>query len=131
VATIILSIKPEYVEKIFAGVKTYEFRRRLPKKDVNKIVIYCTNPIKKILGEVEVTDIVSDHPQYLWERTKEQAGVSYLNYKKYFSGCNVAYAYHLGKAFKYSIPKKLSDFNIHKPPQSFIYLSDDITMNVE
>ncbi|MFR5844991.1 MAG: ASCH domain-containing protein [Oscillospiraceae bacterium] len=31
-ATILLSIKPEYANKIFDGQKHYEYRKRIPKK---------------------------------------------------------------------------------------------------
>ena len=36
-ATILLSIKPEYVERIFNGSKKYEFRKHLPQEKVDKI----------------------------------------------------------------------------------------------
>lgn len=47
---IILSIHPEYVEKILAGEKTVELRRLLPRQNVEKIYIYSTSPVKKIVG---------------------------------------------------------------------------------
>ena len=37
--TIILSIKPQYVEKILDGTKKYEYRTRIPKSNINKIII--------------------------------------------------------------------------------------------
>ena len=36
-ATILLSIKPEYVERIFNGSKKYEFRKYLTQEKVEKI----------------------------------------------------------------------------------------------
>ena len=38
-STILISIKPEYVEKIFDGSKKYEYRRRLANKAVDKILV--------------------------------------------------------------------------------------------
>jgi predicted transcriptional regulator len=52
--TILLSIKPEFVKQIFAGTKRYEFRRRLPKEEVGKLVIYATNPVKQVMGEIKL-----------------------------------------------------------------------------
>lgn len=45
---VLLSINPEYVEKIFSGIKKYEYRRSIFKNEaVDTIVIYSTSPIKK------------------------------------------------------------------------------------
>ena len=42
--SILLSIKPDYVEKIFSGDKKYEFRTRISKEPVDKIYIrYCSS----------------------------------------------------------------------------------------
>lgn len=35
-AVILLSIKPEYAEKIFAGTKKYEYRRHIASEKVEK-----------------------------------------------------------------------------------------------
>lgn len=43
---ILLSIKPEYVEKIIKGEKLFEFRRTVPKRKVDVVVIYSTFPEK-------------------------------------------------------------------------------------
>lgn len=120
--TILLAINPEYVEKIFAGTKKYEFRKRLPSRAIDKILIYSTAPIMKVVGEVQIVETISSSPTALWERTKKFAGISREKYRKYFKGCKVAYAFQLGQVIKYDPPKELQDFNISSPPQSFIYL---------
>lgn len=120
---ILLSINPEYVERIFAGSKKYEFRKRLANKTVDKILMYSTAPIMKVVGEVQIVETISASPTALWECTKKFAGISRDKYRKYFKGCKVAYAYRLGQVIRYDPPKELSAFNISLPPQSFIYLS--------
>ena len=120
--SILLSINPEYVEKILAGSKKYEFRKRLANRTVDKILMYSTAPIMKVVGEVEVVKTRSSAPSALWEYTKKFAGISRDKYRKYFKGCKVAYAYQLGKVIQYNSPKELSEFSIDLPPQSFIYL---------
>jgi predicted transcriptional regulator len=122
VGAILLPIKPEYVESIFLGSKIYEFRRRLPKKAVAKIVIYCTSPIGKVLGEAKVLGIVSGDLNAIWDATKNGAGITHSAYLRYFNNCEVANAYNIGDVVKYIRPKELVDFNIDKPPQSFVYL---------
>ena len=74
--TILLSVNPEYVDKIFAGSKKYEFRKRLANRDVDKIIIYSTMPVMKVVGEVQVIKTISASPTALWEYTKKFAGIS-------------------------------------------------------
>ena len=73
---ILLSIKPEYANKIISGEKKFEYRTRVPIKTVSTIVFYSTAPIGKVIGEVEVLEIISGTPSSLWERTKKDAGIS-------------------------------------------------------
>ncbi|MDI9519327.1 MAG: hypothetical protein QM266_08430 [Bacillota bacterium] len=119
---ILLSIKPEYVKNIFKGVKLYEYRRRIPKKNIAKIIVYSTYPVMKVIGEVEVINLISGTPNYVWEVTKNNSGISKEKYQRYFEGCEKAYAHKLGKTTLYEEPKPLSDFGITNAPQSFIYI---------
>ena len=50
----LISINPQHVENIFNGTKKYEYRKIRCKQDVDKIIIYSTYPIKKIVGEAKV-----------------------------------------------------------------------------
>ena len=81
---VLLSIKPEYAEKILNGEKKFEFRRVLPKnKEVDKVVIYATMPIGKIIGEFEIADFISESPIQLWQLTEEFAGISFHFFESY------------------------------------------------
>ena len=70
---ILLSIKPEFVERIMDGSKIYEFRKRKCSKDINGIIIYSTAPVKKVVAEAEVSGILEGTPEQVWEKTKSQA----------------------------------------------------------
>lgn len=122
---ILLSINPEYVERILLGKKKYEYRRRLANDDIEAIIIYATSPIMKIVGEVKVTGKIEMAPSSLWEHTKGNAGISRRKYREYFAGCKKAYAYKLGIANEYKTKKLLNDIGIKQAPQSFIYLTDE------
>ena len=130
-ASILLSIKPEYVERILSGSKKYEFRKRLANKSVDKILMYSTAPTMKVVGEVQILETISASPTALWESTKEFAGISRNKYREYYKGCKVAYAYQLGQVTRYEPPKELIEFNVKFPPQSFIYLSKEQSENEE
>ena len=123
-STILLSVKPEYADRIFRGIKLYEYRKCLPQKQINKIIIYATFPTMKIIGEVNVIGILSGSRTAIWEKTKKNAGISRVKYREYFKGCKIAYAHQLENAITYDVPKTLEDLGIAFPPQSFIYIGE-------
>ena len=123
-ATIMLAIKPKYVEQIFAGKKKYEFRRKLAGTSVSKILIYETSPVSKVVGEAQVIKSISLNKTNLWSLTKQNAGLSKEEFDMYFSNVEIACAYELGEVKKYSQPKLLSDYGIEQAPQSFIYMNN-------
>ena len=121
-STIMLSIKPIYVERIFNGTKKFEYRRRLAGTSVGKILIYEPSPVSQVVGEARVVRSISLSKSNLWTLTKQYAGLSKEEYDKYFSDVEVACAYELGKVTRYSPPRPLSDYNIEQAPQSFLYI---------
>lgn len=120
--TLVLSIKPEYLQRILDGTKKYEFRKRIPKEKVSKLVFYCTAPTQQIVAWANVLDIISASPAEIWKQTSEVAGISAEKYNEYFEGCERAYAYRLGNVCQYDAPKSLEDFDLTAPPQSFVYV---------
>jgi len=65
---ILLSVKPEYAEKILEGKKKYEFRRIIFKRnDIQKVYIYSTSPISKIIASFEIEQILKDSPEKIWK----------------------------------------------------------------
>lgn len=120
---VLLSIKPEFVEKIFAGTKRYEFRKSLFKRsDVKHVVIYASAPIKRVVGEFEIEDIISDDVDTIWELTRKHSGITKALYNSYFQNRKIANAIRIGHLTKYEKARQLSDFNIHQAPQSFCYI---------
>ena len=120
---ILLSIKPEYVERILQKKKTYEFRKRLPACNVDVIHIYCTYPVMKVVAKVRVTEVLKASPTSLWEKTKHCAGISRSNYRQYFRGCKIAYAFSLGELTVFDSPKDINEYGLSAPPQSFVYVA--------
>lgn len=120
---VLLSIKPEFVEKIFAGTKKYEFRKTLFKRnDVKHIVIYASAPVKRVVGEFEIKDILSDDVECIWEQTKNYSGITKEFYNSYFQNKKTANAIQIGRLKKYEKTRPLSDYNIQQAPQSFCYI---------
>ena len=121
---ILLSIHPEYVDKILSGEKTFEFRTRIPKEEISSMLIYETSPIKKIVAQAEVIRIWSLPPEKLWDIYKKQAGISKGDYAEYFKGRDIAHAYQLGKIEVFPTPMDLKVFDIQYPPQNYVYIND-------
>lgn len=119
---ILISINPEFVQKIISGEKRFEFRTRVAKKKVQKILIYCTSPVMKVLAEAEIRGILALSPEELWAKASEYAGISKERFFKYFAGRKIAYAYELGKVTSYRTGKSLSEFGCKSAPQSFVYV---------
>lgn len=120
---IILSIKPQFVEKIFAGEKRYEFRRSIfANPEVKTVVIYSSSPIGKVVGEFDIDIILHDAVASLWQKTQKQSGISEAYFTQYFTGKEKGFALKIKNAKRYDQPKCIrKDFN-RLPPQSFVYL---------
>ena len=121
---LLLSIKPEYVDRILVGTKKYEYRKRLAKESFDKIYIYSTSPVMKVVGAVEVLGRLERSPSALWEETKTKAGISRAKYREYFKNCKKAYAYQLGEVTVFDVPLDLNDLGISAAPQSFVYIEE-------
>ena len=119
---ILIPINPVHVEKILLGTKKYEYRKITPKKNIDKMLIYSTSPIKKVVAEVEILDILTGDKEKIWEQTKNNSGIDKKFYDEYYKNKEIAVAYKLGKVIKYEKEKELSEFNINYYPQSFVYL---------
>ena len=118
---IIISINPEHVNNIINGTKKYEYRTKAAKKDVNKLIIYETMPIKKVVAEAEIVAVLALDPNALWEKTKEYSGITKKFFDEYFKNRKIAYAYKLGRIKVYDEPKALAEFGLKSAPQSLEY----------
>ncbi len=121
---VLLSINPEYAEKILHGEKKYEFRRIIFKDPaIKKVIIYASSPVKKVIGEFEIDCILSLDTCILWEKTMKYSGIDKSFYDSYFYGKEIGYAIKIKKVKRYSRYLDLEDYDINQAPQSFMYLS--------
>jgi Uncharacterized conserved protein len=120
---VLLSIKPEFVNKIFSGDKKYEYRKTIFKrKDINKVVVYATAPISRIVGEFEIESILFDDVNSLWEETKAHSGIDKEFFFEYFTEKEKGYAIKIKSYEKYQRSRELGDVYYSVPPQSFAYI---------
>ena len=120
---VLLSIKPEFALKIFNGSKRYEFRRAIFKnRNVDRVIVYASNPTKLIIGEFEIEDIIHDELPDLWAKTKSHAGISKKRFFDYFINRSKGYAIEVKTTRMYDNPVSLNSLMVSSPPQSFMYL---------
>lgn len=121
---VLLSIKPEYAEKILNGTKRFEYRKAAPKNpDARTVVIYATMPVGKVVGEFEIAAVLRACPDALWERTKTASGISRAFFEEYFCGRDEAVALAVREPKRYLKPLELEEVSgSSTPPQSFRYL---------
>lgn len=119
---VILSIKPEFVDRILNGTKRFEFRRTIFKEPVQSVVIYSTKPVGQVVAEFDIERIHRLPVAELWNTTKDYAGISHQRFLDYFQGKEFGYAIEIGKVNEFEHPLSLlSDFGV-TPPQSFVYV---------
>lgn len=136
---ILISIKPEWVEKILNGEKTIEIRKSIPKcKLPCKVYIYCTkgkdlwmhNKETIILGNTNLTSYLLngkvvaefilkhfnkfDYDGLVFYEMKDlmlkQSCLTDLELKKYAKN-KTCYAWHIKSLKIYDNPKELSEFD--------------------
>jgi len=127
---LLLSIHPEHADKIFAGEKTVEFRRRPPRVVEGEwVLVYVSSPRKALVGAFQVQGLLEDAPGRLWQRTESRAEISRERFDTYYAGASVAYGILIAKAITFApalplskIRERLPGFH---PPQSYRYMTDD------
>jgi len=128
---VLLSVKPKYAEKIVEGKKKYEFRRAIFKKqNIEKVYIYSSSPVSKIVAVFEIEKILKDSPEKIWTLCQKYAGISKRDFFDYFKNSETAFAIEIG--YVDSFKEHIDPFKIienFKPPQSFYYLPSTFQHN--
>ena len=123
--SVLLSIKPQFAEKIFSGLKKFEFRRVIFKsKAVSRVIVYASSPVCRVVGEFEIGRILSLRKHSLWKQTEAGSGIEKSYFDEYFHGKEEGFAIQIRRPKKYASPKPLKDIiGGDRPPQSFRYLA--------
>lgn len=135
---VLISIRPDWVEKILSGEKTLEVRKTRPKLEAPfKVYIYCTNSgvamgmrgkHGKVIGEFACDNIATynydycPHPEIgmdydcgdsWWEiddEDLESACLSEKEFRYYAFGRKEMYGWHISNLEIYDTPKELPQF---------------------
>jgi predicted transcriptional regulator len=120
---VLLSIKPDFAERIFDGSKKYEFRKAIFKNpQVKTVVVYASSPVQRVIGEFDIETILIDEPATLWEETKEYSGITEEFFFEYFNERRIGYAIKIKETRRYKKSRCLRTRYNKTPPQSFCYV---------
>lgn len=125
---VILSIRPTFCKMIFSDQKVYEYRKRIfSRKDVDKVYVYATKPICRIVGYFAIDAMIENKKSYMWEKAHKDGGISKEYFDAYFKNSDTAYAIKIGQVVKLDTlidPKSvIKDFHA---PQNFMYVDYDL-----
>ena len=128
---VVLSVKPAYSEKIFAGHKTVELRRRFPVSAPSGAVayIYSTSPVKAMIGTASIRDVLKLPVEQIWTEFESTALIERPHFDKYFDGLDHGFALMFNDVRTFSRPLPLSELRERfgfEPPQSFLYAKRDL-----
>lgn len=125
----LLSIKPEFGEKILEGEKEYEFRKTVFKdpSKVDNIIMYASSPVQRIIGFFSISKVIEGRPEDLWNRFKDQSGIDDRGrFLDYFAGRKTGYAIEIENVVPLSQPVDPSSYiDDFQPPMSFNYVNGE------
>ena len=129
--SVVLSINPEYANKILSGQKTVELRRRFPLLWPEKVTayIYATSPVKAMIGAAQILDVLKLPLEDIWSQYQNEASIQLAHFENYFSGLTEGYALILGDPQSLGKPFRLKDLQTELdfcPPQSFLYAKPEL-----
>lgn len=121
---VLLSVKPRFAEAILAGKKTFEFRRALFRRtDIRTVVLYASSPVRRVVGEFHLEDVLTFALDELWEITCPGGGIERSYFDQYFAGRTTGHALKVRRPQRYRRPLHLcDDLGVDRAPQSFMYL---------
>jgi predicted transcriptional regulator len=126
----LLSIKPEYSEKIFAGQKKFELRKkRLGIRRGDIVFVYTSSPKQALTGAFVALGEVEAPVRDVWRRHRDRLGIEEHAYAKYFEGAETAVAISIGRSIRLpeiSLPELRTLRPGFTPPQSYMYCPEPI-----
>jgi predicted transcriptional regulator len=132
---LLLSIRPRFVDAIFAGTKTVELRRVKPRVQTGDlVVVYASGAVKGIVGAFEVAGVTAATPSSIWKKYNGDSGLSKNEFDSYFASATVGYAIRIGRFWKLLDPVPLKTLRTRsagfRPPQSYHYWNLDELLRV-
>lgn len=143
--SVLISIRPQWCEKIASGEKIIEVRKTRPKLETPfKCYIYCTkgegdclwrwstitydtqfpNERPNRLDGKVIGEFVCNYINKIYVPFGDKTGGTCLNAKEIYDYVNrdFCYGWHISELKIYDTPKPLSEFGLTRAPQSWCYV---------
>lgn len=132
---LLLSIRPRFVDLIFAGTKTVELRRVKPRVQAGDlVVVYASGATKGMVGAFEIVGVTAATPSSIWKKYNGGSGLTKREFDSYFAEVSVGYAIRIGKFWKIQEPVPLKTLRKRRagfrPPQSYHYWNLDELLQI-
>jgi len=124
---LLVSIRPRFVEQIFAGTKTVELRRVRPRvKAGDLVIIYASGDQKALVGAFQIREIFAASPSAIWRRYGSKTGLTKRECDNYFSGLDTGFSIEVARTWQLASPVQLETLRNQQggfhAPQSYRYL---------
>lgn len=135
-SSLMMAVRPPYVERILRGEKKVEIRRRFSPKWVgHRVTLYASSPSCRIVGEARIADVSVDDPDRVWAGWSSQLGCTRTEYDVYTRGARQVFAIVLKDAIEYDEPLTLQDARglvgrCIRPPQSYCVIDTESAWGV-
>lgn len=131
----ILSVHPQWAQRILDGTKTVELRRqRLPFESGTRLVLYATSPEQRLVGEVTVDAVEAFDVEYATHGDGggmcRAAGVTSAELHSYLRGLDEGYAIHLRNPRRWPLGEQIHTSELREylpnwhPPQTFRWVPE-------
>ena len=113
-SAIYISIKPIHLNRIVGGIKNYEFRNYIPKKEFDTLYVYESYPTSSLKYIIKIDKIVKA-PDKIVDK-----GIGNIEFNQ---GDKTKYAYHIGEIHEIEPInlKTLKEKYHFTPPQGYAY----------
>lgn len=118
---IVISIKPEWVEKIFQLRKTWELRKTMPKGACPFTCYIYKTGNGGVVGSFVCDCVDVIRSKDITEKALEDTCISLEDALAYADGKTV-YKWRIRSVVDYPNPRPISKYGLEKPPQSWCYV---------
>ncbi len=124
---LLVSIRPRFVEQIFAGTKTVELRRIRPRVETGDLVIiYASGSQKALVGAFQIADVIAAAPSTIWRRYGAKTGLTKREFDDYFTNLATGFAIEVARTWQLASPVELATLRSQQggfhAPQSYRYI---------
>ena len=129
---VLMSIKPQYANAIMHGSKKVEFRKQIFDVNVERVYVYASHPVKKLIGYFDVDHVICENPDKLWDDYNKVGCISKKDFVSYFNNCSYGYAIAVKEVHRFTKDYLIAEIfgENFQVPQSYRYINNIKTIRV-